>query len=72
MCKEFGTIGEAKVYFHPQTQKHLGVGKVVFQSAKSAKLCVEKLNNTSKMGNIMRVELDKMGNVFFFSLNVEI
>ncbi|VDM17182.1 unnamed protein product [Hydatigera taeniaeformis] len=61
MCKEFGTIEEAKVYFHPQSQKHMGVGKVVFQSAKGAKLCVEKLNNTSKMGNIMKVELDTFG-----------
>uniref|UniRef100_A0A915F0M9 [histone H3]-lysine(4) N-trimethyltransferase n=1 Tax=Echinococcus canadensis TaxID=519352 RepID=A0A915F0M9_9CEST len=61
MCKEFGTIEEAKVYFHPQSQKHMGVGKVVFQSTKSAKLCVEKLNNTSKMGNIMKVELDTFG-----------
>lgn len=61
MCKEFGTVEEIKVYFHPQTQKHMGVGKVVFHLAKSAKLCVEKLNNTSKMGNIMKVELDSFG-----------
>lgn len=64
MCKEFGTIEEAKVYFHHQSQKHMGVGKVVFQSAKSAKLCVEKLDNTSKMGNIMKVELDTFGKMF--------
>lgn len=61
MCQEFGAIEEAKVYFHPQTQKHMGVGKVVFHLAKSAQLCVEKLNKTSKMGNIMTVELDKFG-----------
>lgn len=72
MCKEFGTIEEAKVYFHPQTQKHLGVGKVVFQSTKSAKHCVEKLNNTSKMGNIMKVELDKMGNALLLDINSNI
>ncbi|BHF72925.1 Histone-lysine N-methyltransferase setd1b [Sparganum proliferum] len=57
MCREFGTIEEAKVYYHPKDQKHLGVGK----STRSAKLCANKLNNTSKMGNIMTVELDVLG-----------
>ncbi|VDO04496.1 unnamed protein product [Rodentolepis nana] len=61
MCQQFGAIEEVKVYFHPQTQKHMGIGKVVFRLAKSAQLCVEKLNKTSKMGNIMTVELDKFG-----------
>uniref|UniRef100_A0A0X3PHK5 [histone H3]-lysine(4) N-trimethyltransferase n=1 Tax=Schistocephalus solidus TaxID=70667 RepID=A0A0X3PHK5_SCHSO len=61
MCREFGTIEEAKVYYHPKDQKHLGIGKVVFQSTRSAKLCASKLNNTSKMGNIMTVELDVLG-----------
>ncbi|VDK40873.1 unnamed protein product [Taenia asiatica] len=69
MCKEFGKIEEAKVYFHPHSQKHMGVGKVVFQSTKSAKLCVEKLDNTSKMGNIMKVELDTFGKKRYALLN---
>ncbi|GAA52264.1 histone-lysine N-methyltransferase SETD1 [Clonorchis sinensis] len=28
MCKPFGMIEEAKVYYHPLTQRHLGVGTV--------------------------------------------
>ena len=28
MCKGFGTIEECKIYYHPKTRKHLGIGKV--------------------------------------------
>ncbi|KAA3670707.1 uncharacterized protein DEA37_0015061, partial [Paragonimus westermani] len=61
MCKPFGTIMEAKVYYHPKTQQHLGVGTVVFGSSRSAKLCADALNQTSKMGNIMDVKVDFLG-----------
>ncbi|KAK6190153.1 hypothetical protein SNE40_002081 [Patella caerulea] len=61
MCKGFGKIEECKIYFNPKTKKHLGVGKVLFTSSKAAKSCVDKLNQTSKMGNIMTVILDTMG-----------
>ncbi|KAF6776449.1 hypothetical protein AHF37_04038 [Paragonimus kellicotti] len=61
MCKPFGTIVEAKVYYHPKTQQHLGVGTVVFGSSRSAKLCADALNQTSKMGNIMDVKVDFLG-----------
>ncbi|KAL8576109.1 hypothetical protein ACOMHN_001459 [Nucella lapillus] len=40
---------------------HLGIGKVVYSSSKASKLCVEKLNRTSKMGNIMNVFVDTFG-----------
>ncbi|XP_064619680.1 histone-lysine N-methyltransferase SETD1B-like [Lineus longissimus] len=61
MCKQFGTIDEVKIYYHPKSKRHLGVGKVVFSSTRCAKACVEKLNNTSKMGKIMTVFVDTMG-----------
>jgi hypothetical protein len=35
--------------------------QVVFSSTRCAKACVEKLNNTSKMGKIMTVFVDTMG-----------
>lgn len=28
MCKQFGVIEESKVYYHPKTQQHLGIGTV--------------------------------------------
>ncbi|VEL14637.1 unnamed protein product, partial [Protopolystoma xenopodis] len=61
MCKQFGIIEETKIYYHPKTQKHLGIGKVVFKSSRNARTCAEMLNQTSKMGNIMTVQVDPMG-----------
>ena len=31
MCKAFGKIEEVKIYHHPKTRKHLGIGKVCTQ-----------------------------------------
>ena len=28
MCKVFGTVEEARVFFNPKTKKHMGIGKV--------------------------------------------
>ncbi|CAH1801412.1 unnamed protein product [Owenia fusiformis] len=62
MVQGLGKIEEVKIYFHPKkVTKHLGVGKVMFESTKSARMCVEKFDQTSKMGNIMTVFLDTMG-----------
>ncbi|CAH8447275.1 unnamed protein product [Schistosoma turkestanicum] len=63
MCRQFGTIIEAKIYYHPKSQCHLGIGTVVFTSSKSARACVEHLNQTSKMGNIMTVQVDPFGKI---------
>lgn len=38
-----------------------GIGRVVYDDVKSAKQCVEKLNNTSVMGKILEVFLDAFG-----------
>lgn len=35
--------------------------KVIFMSSKAAKMCADKLNQTSKMGNIMSVYVDSGG-----------
>ncbi|KAK3592640.1 hypothetical protein CHS0354_034716 [Potamilus streckersoni] len=61
MCKGFGKIDEVKVYFNPKTKKHMGIGKVLFTSSKAARQCVDKLNSTSKMGNIINVFIDTLG-----------
>ncbi|CAH2007526.1 unnamed protein product [Acanthoscelides obtectus] len=61
MLLKFGEIEELFIYYHPITNKHLGIGRVVFECVKSAKACVEKLNNTSVMGKILDVFLDPFG-----------
>ncbi|XP_067683254.1 histone-lysine N-methyltransferase SETD1B-A-like [Haliotis asinina] len=61
MCKTFGKIEECKIYYHPKTKKHMGIGKVMFTSSKAARMCAEKLNQTSQMGNIITVVIDTMG-----------
>lgn len=61
MVQKFGVIEELFIYYHPVSNKHLGIGRVVFENVKSAKACVEKLNNTSVMGKILQVFLDPFG-----------
>ncbi|GFO09816.1 histone-lysine N-methyltransferase setd1b-like [Plakobranchus ocellatus] len=61
MVKGFGLIEDVKIYYHPKSKKHLGVGKIIFSQSKAARACVDKLHRTSKMGNIMNVVLDTMG-----------
>ena len=62
MCMKFGEIVECKIYYHPKSKKHLGIAKVLFQTQTSASECCKSLNNTTKMGNIMQVFLDTLGN----------
>ncbi|EFA05618.2 histone-lysine N-methyltransferase SETD1B [Tribolium castaneum] len=61
MVQKFGVIEELFIYYHPQTNKHLGIGRVVFETVAGAKTCVEKLNDTSVMGQILEVFLDPFG-----------
>ncbi|XP_060534419.1 histone-lysine N-methyltransferase SETD1 isoform X2 [Cylas formicarius] len=61
IVQKFGIIEELFIYYHPVTNKHLGIGRVIFEEVKSAKACVEKLNNTSVMGKILDVFLDSFG-----------
>jgi histone-lysine N-methyltransferase SETD1 len=61
MCIKFGEISESKIYYHPKTRKHLGIGKIVFKLTKSAKDCVQGLHQTTKMGTVMNVFLDTLG-----------
>ncbi|KAL4223429.1 Histone-lysine N-methyltransferase setd1b [Mactra antiquata] len=61
MCEPFGKMEETKIYYNPKTKKHMGIGKVLFTSSKAAKACALKLDQTSKMGNIMNVFVDQLG-----------
>ncbi|XP_034934332.1 histone-lysine N-methyltransferase SETD1A-like [Chelonus insularis] len=61
MVQKFGAVEELTIYYHPVTNKHLGIARVVFETTKAAKACVDKLNNTSVMGKVLRVFLDAFG-----------
>lgn len=61
MVQKFGLIEELTIYYHPLTNKHLGIARVIFEATKASKACVEKLNNTSVMGKVLRVFLDPFG-----------
>lgn len=48
-----GVVSELYIYYHPTTNKHLGLGRIVFEAVKSAKMCIEKYNGTSVMGKVI-------------------
>jgi len=63
--KKFGVVEDLKIYYHPTTNKHLGLARLVFEDTKAAEACVNKLHNTSVMGKILRVFLDPFGAYIF-------
>jgi len=68
--QKFGPVEELFIYYHPISNKHLGLARVVFEAIKSAAACVEKLNNTSVMGKVVHVFLDAFGNVLLLCMKV--
>ena len=52
MVQKFGPVQDLQIYYHPVTNKHLGFGRVIFESVKASKACVDKLNGTSVMGKV--------------------
>ncbi|XP_026682209.1 histone-lysine N-methyltransferase SETD1 [Diaphorina citri] len=61
MVHKFGPIEELRIFYHPLTNKHLGLARIIFKSVKAAAACVDKLGNTSVMGKVLRVFLDAFG-----------
>ena len=59
--QKFGAVEELTIFYHPVTNKHLGLARVVFELTKSARACVDKLNETSVMGKVLKVFLDPFG-----------
>lgn len=55
MVNKFGVVEELTICYHPLTNKHLGIARVVFETTKAAKACVDKLNSTSVMGKVLKV-----------------
>ncbi|KAG8252476.1 Histone-lysine N-methyltransferase setd1b [Homalodisca vitripennis] len=56
-----GTVEDLYIYYHPLTNKHLGLAHIVFEDIKSARACIDRLNNTSVMGKLLKVFLDPFG-----------
>jgi len=58
---KFGKIDLLQIFYHPITKKHLGLAKIIFEEASSARYCVQRLNDTSVMGKVVNVFLDPFG-----------
>ena len=67
IVSKYGQVEELYIYYHPVTKKHLGLARVVFDNPAHAKLCVQKLNGTSVMGQKLLVFLDAFGEDQFSS-----
>ena len=61
LLSKYGRVEECCIFYHPKTKKHLGTARVTFYEARSARLCKEKLDRTSIMGNIVSVIEDSFG-----------
>ncbi|CAM6031654.1 unnamed protein product, partial [Sphagnum compactum] len=61
LIEDVGEFDELNVYYHPGNQRHLGLARIVFQSVRAAKACIEKFNGKSVMGRILSVFNDPFG-----------
>lgn len=52
MMNKVGPYEELTIFYHPITNRHLGFARIVFQDVKYSKLCVEKYNGKSVMGQV--------------------
>lgn len=63
MIQKCGATDELHIYYHPITNKHLGMARCVFESPAGARLAVEKFNGKSVMGKILNIFLDPFGEI---------
>ncbi|XP_068594585.1 histone-lysine N-methyltransferase SETD1B-A-like [Brachionichthys hirsutus] len=61
MCRKYGNTEEVQIFYDPQNKRHLGVARVLFDTARAARHAVQQLHQTSVMGNIIQVEMDPKG-----------
>lgn len=52
MMNKVGPTEELTIFYHPLTNRHLGFARVVFQDVKHSKICIEKYNGKSVMGQV--------------------
>lgn len=46
---------EINIYYHPESNKHLGIARVILKSSRHMRACVERFNNKSVMGKVSLV-----------------
>ncbi|XP_037076815.1 histone-lysine N-methyltransferase SETD1-like [Pollicipes pollicipes] len=61
LVQKYGELEELTIFYHTRTGKHLGLGRAVFHRVEGARLCAERLNHTSVMGNVLNVFPDAFG-----------
>lgn len=52
MMNKVGPYEELTIFYHPITNRHLGFARIVFHEVKHSKLCIEKYNGKSVMGQV--------------------
>lgn len=52
LISKCGEFDELNIYYHPTTNRHLGLARVVFSTVKGANNCIEKYNGKSVMGRV--------------------
>lgn len=40
------------IYYHPETNKHLGIARLILRTPRQMKMCIEKFNQKSVMGKV--------------------
>ncbi|KAL5273069.1 SETD1B family protein [Megaselia abdita] len=61
MLEKCGAFDELVIHYHPENKKHLGIARIVFENVKAARACIERYNEKSVMGKILKVFLDPYG-----------
>ncbi|XP_063541575.1 histone-lysine N-methyltransferase SETD1 [Cydia strobilella] len=61
MMHKVGAYEELTIFYHPVTNRHLGFARIVFQDVKYSKICIEKYNGKSVMGQVLDVFHDPFG-----------
>lgn len=46
------TWDEIDIYHHPETNRHLGIARIILRSSKQMRPCIDKFNNKSVMGKV--------------------
>ncbi|XP_068623377.1 histone-lysine N-methyltransferase SETD1 isoform X2 [Battus philenor] len=61
MMNKVGPYEELTIFYHPITHRHLGFARIVFQDVQYSKICIEKYNGKSVMGQVLDVFHDPFG-----------
>lgn len=51
---------EISIYHHPETNRHLGIARVILKSSKQMRPCIEKFHQKSVMGKVKNLRIYKV------------